>query len=292
MQLDMFELFFCKFWPKKDHITWWMDASCWEKAHHRGAYRKGLENCLQEWSKIAAPLVPPYDKNLISFSGSQKGVVSKSVDWRMFPRPPKPLAWLPPQSLAVEKKHFVQILGSENLVEKCRWELFKRRERGLNFFGHVSDRFSDPFSRVSNHFLVPIYNFFGHNFVLQMCSTKNRNEGTKTERRTPKTRMRVQKWNDNTKNEGTFAKAHFFLQNRPFVSSRNLSGPGEIHPYREVTYLSDPCRTTPVTLQFCGASRTIVGASGGSLHGGASFEVEKARFAPWQNRVRRTAKMK
>ena len=27
-----------------------------------------------------------------------------------------------------------------------------RRERGLQIFGHVSDRFSDPFSRFSNHF--------------------------------------------------------------------------------------------------------------------------------------------
>ena len=33
----------------------------------------------------------------------------------------------------------------------CRWEIFKWRERGLTLIGHVSDRFSDPFSRFSNH---------------------------------------------------------------------------------------------------------------------------------------------
>ena len=47
----------------------------------------------------------------------------------------------------------VQILGGEKLLEKVLVRnLFERRERGLIFFGHVSDRFSDPFSRFSNNF--------------------------------------------------------------------------------------------------------------------------------------------
>ena len=75
------------------------------------------------------------------------------------------LAWLPLQSLAVKKRlFFVQILGSEKLlkfVEKCRWKTFKRPERGLTFFKHVSDRFSDLFSRFSNRFSCQIKNFSG-----------------------------------------------------------------------------------------------------------------------------------
>ena len=44
----------------------------------------------------------------------------------------------------------------------------KRRERGLNFFGHVPDRFSDPFSFVFfTVFRIDI--FVGGGFVLQTC---------------------------------------------------------------------------------------------------------------------------
>ena len=52
---------------------------------------------------------------------------------------PYSLAWPPLQSLAVKikkkkkKLFFVQILGGEKLlkfVEKCRWNIFKRPERG------------------------------------------------------------------------------------------------------------------------------------------------------------------
>ena len=46
----------------------------------------------------------------------------------------------------------VQLLGGEKLLEKCRWKHFERPERGLTFFKHVSDRFSDLLSCSSNHF--------------------------------------------------------------------------------------------------------------------------------------------
>ena len=46
--------------------------------------------------------------------------------------------------------------------------ILKRCERGLKCFRHVSDRFSDPFSRFSNHFSYQ-FNFFRGKFVLQTC---------------------------------------------------------------------------------------------------------------------------
>ena len=64
-----------------------------------------------------------------------------------------------------EKKLFlVEILGGEKLlksVEKCRWNIFKRPERGYKFFKRVSDRFSDPFSRFSNRFSYRFKSFSG-----------------------------------------------------------------------------------------------------------------------------------
>ena len=47
------------------------------------------------------------------------------------------------------EKSIVHLLGGEPLLEKCRREIFKRRERGLTFFGHVSDRFWSFCSRLS-----------------------------------------------------------------------------------------------------------------------------------------------
>ena len=65
---------------------------------------------------------------------------------------------------------FLQILGGVRYLEKCQWEMFKRQKRGLKFFGHVSDLFSDSFIRSSSHFS---YRFkkkcFMGNFVLQTC---------------------------------------------------------------------------------------------------------------------------
>ena len=52
---------------------------------------------------------------------------------------------------------------------KCRWNIFKRPERGSKCFGHVSDRFSDPFSRFSNRFSYHFKKLFGGSFVLQAC---------------------------------------------------------------------------------------------------------------------------
>ena len=67
--------------------------------------------------------------------------------------PPKEfmLAWLPLQSLVVKNLFLVQILDREHLFGKCRWHSLKRPEKGLDFFGHVSERFSDLFWRFSNH---------------------------------------------------------------------------------------------------------------------------------------------
>ena len=53
-----------------------------------------------------------------------------------------------------------KFLGGEKLLDKCQWNNFKRPERGLKLFSHVSDRFSDLFSRCSNHFRVSFL-FFG-----------------------------------------------------------------------------------------------------------------------------------
>ena len=39
--------------------------------------------------------------------------------------------------------------------------MFTRQERGLNIFGHVSDRFSDSLSRFANHLSYQIEHFSG-----------------------------------------------------------------------------------------------------------------------------------
>ena len=64
------------------------------------------------------------------------------------------------QILAVKNVFWVQILGGEKLLEKCRWEIFKRQERGLDLFGRVSDRFPDPFSRFWKHFSYWFENYW------------------------------------------------------------------------------------------------------------------------------------
>ena len=62
-----------------------------------------------------------------------------------------------------------------------------------------------------------------------------------------------------------------------------------------VCELSEPKKTAKYTPpQFCTRDvdrRFSSGASGGCLHGGASFKVGKAHFAA-RKRARRTAKMK
>ena len=49
--------------------------------------------------------------------------------------------------------------------------MFKRHERGLIFFRHVSDRFSDHSSHFSNRFSYRL-KLFGGNFILQPCRLK------------------------------------------------------------------------------------------------------------------------
>ena len=44
---------------------------------------------------------------------------------------------------------------------------------GLKFFGHISDRLSDPFSRSFFSIFVSRYKFLGGNFVLQTCRPNN-----------------------------------------------------------------------------------------------------------------------
>ena len=86
------------------------------------------------------------------------------------------LACLHLQSLAMTKNNFCANFGRWHFfLKKCRWEMFKWRERGFKCLGHVSDRFSDRVSCFSNPFSHRI-NFFasnlivlGGNFVLQPC---------------------------------------------------------------------------------------------------------------------------
>ena len=65
------------------------------------------------------------------------------------------LAWLPLQSPAVKTTFFVQILDGEELFREVPVKfVFKWPERGQKLFGHVSDRFSDPFSLFIKTFFV------------------------------------------------------------------------------------------------------------------------------------------
>ena len=83
------------------------------------------------------------------------------------------LAWLPLHTLAVNKKLFlfVQNSGGEKLlefVEKCRWNIFKRPERGQIF---LRSRFGSFFGFFAffKLFFVSNSNIFGGSFVLQTC---------------------------------------------------------------------------------------------------------------------------
>ena len=53
----------------------------------------------------------------------------------------------PPLQIVAVKIHFalVWLLGGEQLLEKCRWDIFKQQERGLKCFGDISGRLSDLF---------------------------------------------------------------------------------------------------------------------------------------------------
>ena len=68
---------------------------------------------------------------------------------------------IPPEPRGEKRAIFVLILGGENLLEKRRSEKFERRERGLKCLGHVSARFSDPFSRFSHNWLYRLKNCSG-----------------------------------------------------------------------------------------------------------------------------------
>ena len=77
--------------------------------------------------------------------------------------------------LRISWTYFCANFGGEKLlkfVEKCRWNIFKRPERGYKFFGRVSDHFSNPFSPFFKPFFVSILKFFGGSFVLQTCRPK------------------------------------------------------------------------------------------------------------------------
>ena len=56
---------------------------------------------------------------------------------------------------------FLQILDGEELLEKCRWNIFKRQEEGLKIFGQVSDRFSDLFHVFQTMFRIEIEKHLG-----------------------------------------------------------------------------------------------------------------------------------
>ena len=71
---------------------------------------------------------------------------------------------------------FVLILGGEKLLEKRRYNIFKRPERGLIFVGHVSNRFSDLVSLFQTIFRVKL-NLFRVSFVLQACRPEKLSPG-------------------------------------------------------------------------------------------------------------------
>ena len=67
----------------------------------------------------------------------------------------------PAEPRAEEKLYLCKFWGGEKLFEKCGWNIFKRPERGLNIFKHVSGRFSDLFSRFSIPFSYQFKLFSG-----------------------------------------------------------------------------------------------------------------------------------
>ena len=72
------------------------------------------------------------------------------------------LAWMPLHIAVVWTMNlFVQNFSGERSLEKrVRWQ--KQQERGLNLFGDISGRFSDPCSRFSYHIW---YKYFQGQFL-------------------------------------------------------------------------------------------------------------------------------
>ena len=71
-----------------------------------------------------------------------------------------------------KKKHFFAHFGRWKTLREMPVRNFQAgRERGLTLFGHVLDRFPDPFSCLSNHFSYRFQTIFlGGSFVLPTCS--------------------------------------------------------------------------------------------------------------------------
>ena len=129
-----------------------------EKAHF-AAQKEGPENRKYEEIRNCHPLCAvPW--STLWFAITSDCLENNNLSW---------LEWPHLQILAVKNMLFLQIWCGEKLLEKCRWTIFKRPERGFKMFGHVSDRFSDLF-----------FLFFGGNFVLQAYSPNRWGGGRKS----------------------------------------------------------------------------------------------------------------
>ena len=86
----------------------------------------------------------------------------------------------PPLQILTVKNYFflfLQILGGEKLLEKCRWNIFKRPDGGLIFSVTFRIVFRISFSRFSNRFRVKLFLFRGNSFcrlaALRKCFGAN-----------------------------------------------------------------------------------------------------------------------
>ena len=75
----------------------------------------------------------------------------------------------PAEPRGEESLFIVQIVGGEKLLEKCRRENFKRRERGKQFYRTRSGSFFGSFFAFFKPSFVSMQTFFGGNFILQTC---------------------------------------------------------------------------------------------------------------------------
>ena len=76
-------------------------------------------------------------------------------------------------SVATPKNFFlVQTVGGDKLLEKCRWNIFKRPERGLKFSDTFRIVFRIFFGVFQTVFRVKL-TVLGGNFVLQTCRPKH-----------------------------------------------------------------------------------------------------------------------
>ena len=126
----------------------------WRFAHQRFAdSRESIRTkktiFFEALGQIRANRVFPPIRILIRVNRAQSSLLSIFCFWKVDSQKEGFFeARIDSRESAHKERIFVQILGGEELLEKCRREIFKRRERGSKCFRHVSDRFSDPFCRI------------------------------------------------------------------------------------------------------------------------------------------------